>query len=57
MPDAVLHVFRGDAEAGKNRCVRLLQSRPDFHVEREHAALHTDHDAAPVPDPLRRRST
>ncbi len=38
-----------------NRCVRLLESRPDFRLEREPAAFHPD-DSSPVPDPLLRRS-
>lgn len=38
-----------------NRCVRLLESRPEFRAEREPAALDAG-DSAPVPDPLHRRA-
>jgi tetratricopeptide (TPR) repeat protein len=37
-----------------NRCVRLLESNPDFHTEPEPAVLHAD-DSSPVPDTLRHR--
>jgi tetratricopeptide (TPR) repeat protein len=37
-----------------NRCVRLLESDPDFGAEREPAILDTD-DSSPVPDSLTRR--
>jgi len=30
-----------------NRCVRLLQSRPDFHSERQHLPIE-DEDAPPM---------
>ena len=36
-----------------NRCVRLLESRPDFHFEREPAALDAE-DMPPVNPPARR---
>lgn len=39
-----------------NRCVRLLESRPDFHVEREPAAFPADEDSSPVPDTIHRRA-
>ena len=30
-----------------NRCVRILQSNPDFAFEKEHVSIH-DHDSPPV---------
>ena len=36
-----------------NRCVRLLESRPDFHWEREHLPLDS-HEGPPINVPLRR---
>jgi hypothetical protein len=36
-----------------NRCVRLLESRPDFHFERGPAALDTE-DMPPISSPARR---
>jgi len=36
-----------------NRCVRLLESRPDFHFERAHSALDTE-DLPPVGSTIRR---
>jgi hypothetical protein len=36
-----------------NRCVRLLQSRPDFHFDRGPTAF-DDEDMPPVPSPTRR---
>ncbi len=44
-----------DAILRWNRCVRLLESRPDFRLEGEPPALHAD-DSAPVPDTIRRRA-
>jgi tetratricopeptide (TPR) repeat protein len=37
-----------------NRCVRLLESSPDFRAEREPGILDTD-DSSPVPDTLGQR--
>ena len=36
-----------------NRCVRLLESRPDFHFERAHASLEAE-DLPPVGSSIRR---
>ena len=36
-----------------NRCVRLLESRPDFHFERGPAAMDTE-DMPPISSPVRR---
>lgn len=44
-----------DAILRWNRCVRLLESRPGFHAEREPALLDAG-DSSPVPDPLHRRA-
>ncbi|OLC85508.1 MAG: hypothetical protein AUH88_06400 [Acidobacteria bacterium 13_1_40CM_4_61_5] len=45
-----------DAILRWNRCVRLLESRPDFRAEREPALFEPD-DSPPVSSPVRRSGT
>jgi tetratricopeptide (TPR) repeat protein len=40
-----------------NRCVRLLESRPDFHAEHPGPAAFESEDAPPVNVPIRRTTT